>query len=87
LFVLLQLKLILKEESGRTWTGLIWLRLGTSSGLLWTLWWCFWIHKAGDVVRNLKGLCFMELAEGNCSVYPGQQVKRKQLASLLEWPK
>jgi hypothetical protein len=37
LYVLLRLKLILKEESGRTWTGLIWLRLRTSSGLLWIL--------------------------------------------------
>jgi len=29
------LKWILKEQGGRLWTGLIWLRIGTCGGLLW----------------------------------------------------
>jgi hypothetical protein len=27
------------------WTGCIWLRIGTSGGLLWTRWWAFGFHK------------------------------------------
>jgi hypothetical protein len=27
------------------WTGLTWLRIGTSGGLLWTRYWTFWFHK------------------------------------------
>jgi hypothetical protein len=27
------------------WTGSIWLGIGTSGGLLWTLWWTFGFHK------------------------------------------
>jgi hypothetical protein len=31
------------------WTALIWLRIGTSGGLLWTWQWTFWFHK---MLRN-----------------------------------
>jgi hypothetical protein len=27
------------------WTGLVWLRIGTSGGFLWTQWWTFGFHK------------------------------------------
>jgi hypothetical protein len=27
------------------WTGSIWLRIGTSGGLLWTRWWTFGFHR------------------------------------------
>jgi hypothetical protein len=27
------------------WIGLIWLRVGTSGGVLWTRWWTFGFHK------------------------------------------
>jgi hypothetical protein len=27
------------------WIGSIWLRIGTSGGLLWTRWWTFGLHK------------------------------------------
>jgi hypothetical protein len=31
------LKLILERQDAMVWIGLIWLRIGTSGGLLWTL--------------------------------------------------
>jgi hypothetical protein len=30
----IMLKLILKQQSGRAWTGLIWVRIGKSGGLV-----------------------------------------------------
>jgi hypothetical protein len=30
---------------GLVWTGSNWLRIGTSGGLLWTLWWTFGFLK------------------------------------------
>jgi len=30
------LELILKKQARKVWTGFIWLRMGTSGGLLWT---------------------------------------------------
>jgi hypothetical protein len=30
------IKIDLREEDGVVWTGLMWLRIGTSGGLLWT---------------------------------------------------
>jgi hypothetical protein len=27
---------LIKQQAGRAWVGLIWLRIGTSGGLLWT---------------------------------------------------
>jgi hypothetical protein len=30
------LEWILEKQGGKLWTGCIWLRIGTSSGLLWT---------------------------------------------------
>jgi hypothetical protein len=39
------LKWIFKKHNGRVWTGLIWLRIVISGGLLWT-WYCtFRFHK------------------------------------------
>jgi hypothetical protein len=43
------LKWIFKKQDGRVWTGLIWLRIATSGGLLWT-WYCtFRFHKMWEI--------------------------------------
>jgi hypothetical protein len=38
-------KFILERQDGVEWTASIWLRIGTSGGLLWTRWWTFGFHK------------------------------------------
>jgi len=38
-----------------TWTGLIWLRTGTSDGLLWTRWWTFEFHKMWEIFLTTCG--------------------------------
>jgi hypothetical protein len=50
------------------WTGFIWLRIGTSGGILWTRWWKFGLHKRRGIswlakwlLVSLEGLCSMEL--------------------------
>jgi hypothetical protein len=39
------LEWIIGKEGVKVWSGLIWLRIGTSGGLLWTRWWTFGFHK------------------------------------------
>jgi hypothetical protein len=49
------------------WTGLIWLTVGTSGGLLWTRWWTFGFHKivfAVPAVAIKRGLVVQLLMEG-----------------------
>jgi hypothetical protein len=48
------------------WIGLIWLRIGTSGGLLWKRWWTFWFHKmlgsswvAAQLAASQEGLSSM----------------------------
>jgi hypothetical protein len=43
------------------WTRLIWLRIGTSGGLLWSKWWTFWFHKMLGNSRVAEGLSSVEL--------------------------
>jgi hypothetical protein len=50
------------------WTGSIWLRIGTSGGLLWTRWWTFGFHKmvgsywvAAQLAASQEGLSSMKL--------------------------
>jgi hypothetical protein len=49
------------------WTGLIWFRIGTSGGLLWTQYWTFEFHKmlnswvAVQLAASQEGLKSMEL--------------------------
>jgi hypothetical protein len=40
-------KMYIREigRDGMIWIGLIWLRIGTSGGLLWTRYWTFGFHK------------------------------------------
>jgi len=50
----------------RVWIGCIWLRIGTSGGLLWIWWWTFEFHKRQGTSRLAEwllasqGLCSME---------------------------
>jgi hypothetical protein len=34
---------------GKTWTGFVWLKIGTRDGLLWTRWWILGVHKIRGV--------------------------------------
>jgi hypothetical protein len=50
------------------WTGLIWLRIGTSGGLLWTRYWALGFHKmlghsriAAQLATSQEGLSSIEL--------------------------
>jgi hypothetical protein len=38
---------------GRPWIGLIWLRIGTSSGMFWTRWWTFGFRNIPSIVFEL----------------------------------
>jgi hypothetical protein len=65
------------------WIGLIWLRIGTSGGLLWTRWWTFEFHKmlriswmAAQLAASQKGLSSM--SEWG-SEYWGQWIRSMQL--------
>jgi hypothetical protein len=58
------LKWILKKHNRNAWTGLIWLGIGTRSGLLRTRWWTFRFHQiqrisrlAEELLAFLAGLC------------------------------
>jgi hypothetical protein len=42
-------KRILETQTGKAWTGLIWLRIVTRDGLLWTRWWPFRLHKIREI--------------------------------------
>jgi hypothetical protein len=37
------------------WNGLIWLRMGTSGGLLWKRRWTFGLHKCGRILDQPRG--------------------------------
>jgi hypothetical protein len=46
------------------WTGLLWIRIGTSGGLLWTPWWNLGLHKIlGNswVAASQEGLSSVDL--------------------------
>jgi hypothetical protein len=51
------------------WTGLIWLRLGTSGGLLWTWWWTFGFHKCWEVLESLHNLRLLEKGSAPLSFF------------------
>ena len=55
------------QEMGRAWTGLIWLRIGTSWGLSWMQHWTFRFCKmhriswvAEELLASPEGFCSME---------------------------
>jgi hypothetical protein len=59
---------MLKKEVKRVWTGFMWLRIGTSGGLLWTQQCTFNFHEtrriswiAVPLLTSQEGLCSMEL--------------------------
>ena len=61
-------KMNFKERDGRAWTGLVWLRVGTSCRLLWTRYWTFVFHKmrwiswlAEEALASQEGLCYVAL--------------------------
>jgi len=50
------------------WIEFIWLRTGTSVGLLWSQQWASWFHKRQEIScpskrlsASQEGLCYMEL--------------------------
>ena len=67
------LKLIWRKWGARVWTGWIWLRIGTSVGLLWMQWWTFRYHQMQGIPRLAvellasQGLCSMELGPYYCT--------------------
>jgi len=46
------LKLMFKKCGGKTWTGLIWLRIDTGGRLVWMRWWTFGLRK-------VRGICWL----------------------------
>ena len=62
------IKLYFQEIELRTWNGLIYFRIGTSSGLMLTRKWTFLFHNtrgisclAEELLGSQEGLCCMEL--------------------------
>jgi hypothetical protein len=63
------LKQTLNKKDGMAWTALIWLRIGTGGGLLWTCWWNFQFHEMRGISRvahkpSREGLYSVELNVG-----------------------
>ena len=61
------LKRILKKSFGRSWTGLIWLRIGTGVALMWAQYWTFGFRKlrwiswiAEELLASQEGFCYVE---------------------------
>ena len=52
------LKWVFKKQGGRTCTGLIWFRMETSAGLLWTRWWTCGSLKMWEPNDWLMNSCF-----------------------------
>jgi hypothetical protein len=64
------LKWMSRKQAVKVWIGFIWLRIGTSVGLLWTRWWTFGFRKrqrtswvAEGLSASEEGLCCMEWGE------------------------
>jgi hypothetical protein len=60
------LKWGLERQNRVVWTGLIWLRMGTGGGLMWTWWWTSGFHKmlgssraAAQLAASQEGLSSM----------------------------
>jgi hypothetical protein len=66
------LKWIFRNLGGEAWTWLIWLRIGTGGGLLWTRWWAFCFKVQGVTHRNV--VTRLVTAE-SCS-YPSHMLAR-----------
>jgi hypothetical protein len=60
------------------WTGLNWLRIGTSGGLLWTRWWIFGFLK---IARNFLNGCTIGSFSGRAQL--GKYVSMLDLLILL----
>jgi hypothetical protein len=43
-----------EREDGVVWTGSMWLRIGSSGGLLWTWKWTFGFHKIWKILQWLS---------------------------------
>ena len=55
------LKCILRKQVDRAWTGLIYLKIGASGGLLWTWWRIFSFHEmggGGDFLTSWRTVSF-----------------------------
>jgi hypothetical protein len=64
------IKMDLQEVGWETWTGLVWLRIGTGGRHLWMRYWTFGLHKmlnmswlAEDVLTSQEGLSSIEFHE------------------------
>jgi hypothetical protein len=76
------------------WIGLIWLRIGTSGGLLWTRWWTFGFHKlvgsfwvAAQLAASQEGLSSMSekrMAQWKVLEKGESEEKRATLRFLLQ---
>jgi hypothetical protein len=58
----------------RAWTGLIWLRTGTTDGLLWRRWWNFGL-KRGEFLVLMRNYSILKKDSAFC----GRQLKRNVL--------
>jgi hypothetical protein len=50
------LEWILGRQTGRVWSGFVWLRIGTGSGFWWMRWWNFgfWCHGVSLIFINVQ---------------------------------
>jgi hypothetical protein len=76
------LKLIFRNYNGRVWTGLIWLRIGTSGGLLWRRWWTLGFHK----IRGIFWLTEEQLpSKKECTALSYRQIYLPLRFKRLNW--
>jgi hypothetical protein len=65
------------------WTGLVWLRIGTSGELLWIRYWTFGFHKMPGNYRVSKQLGISGVALSSMELVRYQQVSSRENASEL----
>jgi hypothetical protein len=86
------LKWILKEQNGRVWTWLIWLRIGTSEELLWA-WWSIclfqklrgilWIGE--NLLASQEGLCSVGLGITSVSLKYISGYGLREMIAIRVW--
>jgi hypothetical protein len=81
------IKMDLKMWVGRTWTGLMWLRIKTSGGLLWTRIWIFGFHKMWGIAWLAREPNFSSTLLDGISYQWGRVVRRKHNAGIVELSK
>jgi hypothetical protein len=76
------IKMEFMKWDGRSWTGLIWLRIGTGGGFLWMRWWTSGFRKkwgiswlAEELLASQDGLWYVEwTAEDTLQVFVTEEL-------------